>query len=276
MKQLLMTFSLFLFLVGISNNANAMSCWYPTPLEHVEKTSIIFYGKVLDGYGGPADDQERVVEFEVLRPYKGTTEETVKVGYFNDHGALRGWGFVPGQYTLVFADIDPTAEPGKLLPQVHYCSMIPYHGRPSLHAAYWDGLVAQAIVPDTPQFTDYKVGIYSGPIKAPDLSSHPDARTYRTRLRNAASGRINFAGEYILTTWGCGTTCIMGAVFSAKTGRVHFLPGTICCWFEMGENVEPIVFQADSNLMLINGLINEEEPMATHYFEFRNGNFHLL
>jgi len=135
--------------------------------------------------------------------------------------------------------------------------------------------VRQTAVANVPQFADHAVSIYSGPVSAPDLSSHPDAKTYATRLRTAATEKINFAGEYILTTWGCGANCIMGAALNAKTGRVHFLPGTICCWFEAGKNVEPVVFQVDSNLIVLTGLIHEQEPMATRYYEFRDGQFRL-
>ena len=83
-----------------------------------------------------------------------------------------------------------------------------------------------------PQFCDYSVNVYSGRVRPPDLSSHPDAKTFRTRLRTAAKGDINFAGDYILVTRGYGGQCLMGAVISARTGRVKFLRGTICCWFE--------------------------------------------
>ena len=274
-KQLLLIFSSFLGFLAISSSAGATSCWNPTPLQHVEATTMIFYGKVLKGSGGPADGQMQVAEFEVLRAFKGSAGKTIKVRFYNDHAALRGWGFEPGQSTLVFADVESAAEGEEALPQVHYCSMIPYHARSILHADYWDVLVRQTAVVGAPRFEDYSVSMYSGPVSAPDLSSHPDAKTYATRLRAAAAAKVNFAGEYILTTWGCGTNCIMGVAQNAKTGSVHFLPGTICCWFEAGENVEPVVFQADSILIVLTGLINEQEPMATRYYEFRDGQFRL-
>lgn len=129
---------------------------------------------------------------------------------------------------------------------------------------------------DAPQFRDYSVNVYSGPVRSPDLSSHPDAKTYRSRLRTAAKGDINFAREYILATWGCGGQCLMGAVISARTGRVQFLPGTICCWFEAGEDINPIDYQADSTLIVLTGLINEEEPLARYYYEIEGGEFRLI
>lgn len=266
---------LTLAVISFCGVANATSCYSGSPQEHVDDTDVIFYGKVIDG-GGPPDDQMQVVEFEVLRAYKGTTENTVSVRYFNDHGALRGWGFEFGQAVMVFADIDDSASGEGNIPQLHYCSMVPYHLRTDLHANYWDILSGQSASANVPKFEGYLVNIYSGSVRSPNLKSHTDARSYRTRLRHAAKGNVNFAGEYVLTTWGCGTTCIMGAVINAKSGAVQFLPGSICCWFDAGEDINPIDFQIDSSLIIFTGMINEQEPIAKHYYELRDGEFMLL
>ena len=53
---------------------------------------------------------------------------------------------------------------------------------------------------------------------------------YRARLRAAATERPNFAGHYVLTTWGCGTECVMGAAINTRTGRVAFLSFATCCY----------------------------------------------
>lgn len=274
LKPLLL--GLTLGVLSFCNSANATSCHPITPVEHVENTSVIFYGKVTEGSGGPPDEQMHVAEFEVLRAYKGTTGKSVSIKYFNDHGALRGWGFEPDQAVMVFADIDSSASGEGAVPEVHYCSMVPYHLRSDLHADYWDVLTGQTVGNNIPQFEEYAANIYRGSVHSPELLSHPDARTYRTRLRDAAKGEVNFAGEYVLTTWGCGTTCLMGAVINAKSGEVHFLPGSICCWFEAGEDVNPIDYRIDSNLIIFTGLLNEQDPIGTHYFEFSDGEFQLL
>lgn len=125
-----------------------------------------------------------------------------------------------------------------------------------------------------PQFGDYPARIYSGRTRQPDMASDPDARTYRTKLRDAARGPVNFAGEYVLATWGCGTTCLMGAVINARNGQVTFLPHTICCWD--ADRDTPIDYRADSNLIVFTGLLDEQDPNAAHYFEFSRGRFHYL
>ena len=128
-----------------------------------------------------------------------------------------------------------------------------------------------------PRFEDFPAGqTYTGPVHAPDLSSHPDAKTYRTQLQNAAKGGVNFAGDHVLATWGCGGQCLMGAVINARSGHVQFLPGTICCWREAGENIDPIAFKANSDLLVLTGLVNEEEPMARRTYDFSGRVFRLI
>ncbi|HEU4872788.1 MAG TPA: hypothetical protein VFT44_06795 [Pyrinomonadaceae bacterium] len=70
-----------------------------------------------------------------------------------------------------------------------------------------------------PQFKDYPVTeSYMG--KTAPVVLTRDDRMFRTRLKEASKEKPNFAGRYILTAWGCGTTCLMGGVIDAKTGKV--------------------------------------------------------
>jgi hypothetical protein len=48
---------------------------------------------------------------------------------------------------------------------------------------------------------------------------------YRTQLRGWAKEKPNFAGHYILATWGCGTGCTQIAIIDAITGKVFHPPG---------------------------------------------------
>lgn len=125
-----------------------------------------------------------------------------------------------------------------------------------------------------PQFAKYAVdNAYVGKPVNVDLATE-DEKMYRTRLRDAAKGPANFAGEYALTTWGCGTSCITGAVVSLKTGKVSWLPGSVCCWKGEGERLE---FRLNSRLLVTAGIMNEEGVHGAHFYEFTGGNFkHLL
>src|SRR4051812_23917703 len=74
---------------------------------------------------------------------------------------------------------------------------------------------ASDIPRNAPRFEDYPAKPYVGANAAPDVSSDPRSRRYRTQLMNWAREKPNFAGHYILATWGCGTGCTEIAVMDA-------------------------------------------------------------
>lgn len=126
----------------------------------------------------------------------------------------------------------------------------------------------------TPQFEEYPVTKQYEGRNAPLVLS-PKSRMYRTRLKDASTKKPNFAGRYILTTWGCGMECLMGAVIDAKTGKIYQLPFTICCWGDdVGDNFEPIEFRLDSKLIVFSGARNEQEgDSGKHFYKFENNRF---
>ncbi len=84
------------------------------------------------------------------------------------------------------------------------------------------GLIAGAPSAQTlPQFSDYPAGrVYRGRVAPLVESSSPNARMYRTMTRRAMAAGVNFAGHYVVATWGCGTECMGGQIVDARTGRV--------------------------------------------------------
>lgn len=108
---------------------------------------------------------------------------------------------------------------------------------------------------------------YAGPNATPVLKSKQD-REFRTRLREAAKQTPNFAGHYIVTTFGCGSSCVMGAAIDARSGLVTWLPFTICCWEDARS--EPVEFRPDSALMIVRGMRNEQER-GTFYYLLQKG-----
>ncbi len=108
----------------------------------------------------------------------------------------------------------------------------------------------------TPTFTQYAAKVENIKDVKVNLKSNKDARRFRTNLRNAAKEGVNFAGHYILTTWGCGTNCSMSAIIDARNGKVFFpgeLEGTIFGFCDLPADTEPIVYKADSRLLVLNG-----------------------
>lgn len=125
-----------------------------------------------------------------------------------------------------------------------------------------------------PRFQDYPIlEKFKG--KNQRLLLSQKDRLYKTRLKEAAKNKPNFAGHYILSVWGCGMECVMGAVIDAKTGKVTWLPFTICCWgTDVPDNFEPIEFRLDSNLIVFSGARNEKEgDNGKHYYKFEKNHF---
>lgn len=128
-----------------------------------------------------------------------------------------------------------------------------------------------------PHFKDYPVGEhYAGRQVPPKLTPGTEAWYFRTRIREAARGKPNFAGHYILARWGCGAECLSSAIIDVKTGRVYFDDRSICCWFmsnlpEKPADFEPVDFRLNSRLIIFTGLLNEEGHNVSHYFKFEHG-----
>ncbi|HYR75389.1 MAG TPA: hypothetical protein VEM96_06045 [Pyrinomonadaceae bacterium] len=133
--------------------------------------------------------------------------------------------------------------------------------------------------PGVPRFNDYPVSErFNG--KTVPLVLTRAARQFRTRLREAARDKPNFAGHLIVTTWGCGTECVQGAIIDARTGRVFMLPFSLCCWgTEVGvdDRFKPLEFRLDSSLIVLSGARNEKDgDYATRFYRFKDNRLGLL
>jgi hypothetical protein len=97
--------------------------------------------------------------------------------------------------------------------------------------SYDEYAIRPADIPkDAPRFRDYPATPYVGPTAAPDVRSDSRSRMYRTQLREWAKEKPNFAGRYILATWGCGTSCTQLAIIDASTGKVFHPLGARMNW----------------------------------------------
>ncbi|MBV8857776.1 MAG: hypothetical protein JOZ02_12645 [Acidobacteria bacterium] len=138
----------------------------------------------------------------------------------------------------------------------------------------------------TPQFGDYKEPVFKGRAAALKLTT-PEARGYRTRLREGARRALNFAGHYKLHTWSCGTGCLQTAFIDVKTGEVFFpaeLNGFIVCFYKPGavESLEEALqFQKGSRLIVMSGYpVSERGKDAPkkgfYYYEWTGRELKLL
>ncbi len=142
-----------------------------------------------------------------------------------------------------------------------------------------------------PTFSQYRTAVDKKRVITVDLKSHKDARMFRTNLRNAAKGGVNFAGHYVLTGWGCGTNCSQWAIIDARNGRVYFpkqFAGVGFGFCELPENAlpkdapgigdedaGPIYAKANSRLVILTGYpgggLDDEKVKCGNYFYEWNG-----
>jgi hypothetical protein len=136
-----------------------------------------------------------------------------------------------------------------------------------------------------PTYSQFPAKVEKKTAKKVNLESHPEAKMYRTNLRNAlANSDVNFAGKYILTYWGCGTGCRQGAIIDAHTGNTFFpteLQGVSAGGLSLG-NHEMIEYKKNSNLLIIYGYAGsgfESENKNQHgiyYYQWNGKAFKLL
>ena len=125
-----------------------------------------------------------------------------------------------------------------------------------------------------------KIGNYSANL---DLTSHPQAKNFKSVLSNAYSKGPNFAGHYTIATWGCGSPCQLVAVMNHEDGKVFFLPHST----QVGSD-----FKLDSNLFITNPpeVLDEYraeaekhysplmswEKFSSEYYKWENDRFVLI
>ena len=107
----------------------------------------------------------------------------------------------------------------------------------------------------------------------------------RTRLSEALSDGVNFAGHYIVAGWGCGTGCISGAVIDARNGKVYG-PQPLYA-LASGTNPdgnyvnEPVASRKNSRLLIITGSPGvkdneKEKPSGKYFYEWLGNDLKLI
>ncbi len=73
------------------------------------------------------------------------------------------------------------------------------------------------------KFESFKTSIYKGKLAAPDFTSDPSAKFYKTMIKTQCKAQgVNFAGHYTVIEWGCGTECENIAVVDRLNGRIYY------------------------------------------------------
>jgi hypothetical protein len=106
-----------------------------------------------------------------------------------------------------------------------------------------------------PDYSKYPARVEKATARQINFRSHPRAKTFRTNLKEGLSGGVNFAGHYIVVTWGCGTSCGHSAIIDGKTGTVFFPKQLEATSRGDGELIEkdPVEYKPNSRLLIVNG-----------------------
>lgn len=133
--------------------------------------------------------------------------------------------------------------------------------------------VAHTSFAKDPQFSDYPAKAYNGkPAKL--LLNNETARLFKTRLSAALSQKPVFAGEYVLTGWGCGAECLSYTFVNKRTGQVveQDFGG------ETGDEIQK--YKLDSNLLITRGSEFDDDyneiGSNTNYYLMKNGKLELI
>jgi hypothetical protein len=106
-----------------------------------------------------------------------------------------------------------------------------------------------------PDFSQYPAAVVKATARQVNFRSHPKAKTFRTNLKEGLSGGVNFAGHYVVATWGCGSGCQQSAIIDGRTGNVFFpaqLEDSTGGNGELNEK-DPLEYKNNSRLLIING-----------------------
>ena len=126
-----------------------------------------------------------------------------------------------------------------------------------------------------PTFAAYPAReIYAGPRATPKLRPRTDAWRFRTRIRQIARQKLNFAGHYCLGSWGCGSECLHFAIVDARTGSVYYRQDLSCdyAWGLHHRDVAtPIAFQLTSRLLVLDCALGASAEVKPHYYQFAHG-----
>jgi len=93
------------------------------------------------------------------------------------------------------------------------------------------------------EFHQFSVDAFNGKRAGIQYASNKTAQQFRTAINSSIDKfGMNFAGHYNLARWGCGTSCINGAITDLITGKVYNLPPATLDY----------AFQNNSRLLVVN------------------------
>lgn len=111
---------------------------------------------------------------------------------------------------------------------------------------------------DVPRFESYRVeGVFTGINNILDDAERIEGKWMLYRA-SAISGKVNFAGHYIVFTGDCGAGAVCGEILDAKTGKVAAsFPNAY--FLERSGDYFDVVFRPWSRLLIVLGVAADPE-----------------
>jgi hypothetical protein len=76
------------------------------------------------------------------------------------------------------------------------------------------------------KFNDFKCDVEKAAQQELNFNSNSPAQNYKTVIVKSYKAKaVNFAGHYVLISWGCGSPCQSGVIVDRLTGNIYDLPG---------------------------------------------------
>jgi hypothetical protein len=104
-----------------------------------------------------------------------------------------------------------------------------------------------------PSWQQYRVAqIYTGRAAMPVFTTKEE-REFRTQIRRQAAKGPNFAGQYTVVLWGCGTECNRFVIVDARTGRIFFHA-------QREDAASAVYYKLDNRLIVTDNSCPDTEP----------------
>lgn len=134
-----------------------------------------------------------------------------------------------------------------------------------------------------PSFNNFPATeMYAGKPAKPMLAADANPEDRETgAILDAAEKRPDFAGQYRMAIWGCGSACIGAVLLDVRTGRIFdtpFLDFSYDYVQAVGANVdrfEPLKYRPDSRLIIATGC-PKERRCGTRAYEWDGTQFRLI
>lgn len=115
------------------------------------------------------------------------------------------------------------------------------------------------------KFEQYPIGVVERGVNKKPILSTKLAKQYKTVITAAMAQPVNFAGQYRVVTWGCGTDCRGFAIINKMSGATYTMPGVEYIAGVMGNDEDRLEFKADSRLFIITGSKNDQIEGKFYY-----------